>query len=150
MHYHTLFADVSKGEYLGSPVAVKHLRVYEGGRGQFFKVPSTYSVHTRFSTFTQWLCREVIGWKHLKHPNILPLLGVSMVANASYFDILTEWMPNGNLMQYAKSHPEVNRLQLVSITTSTFLQPFACSSKPSAFRGYVRCVLPAQTPYCSW
>lgn len=141
VYYHTFFADVSKGEYSGSPVAIKRLRVYQGGHNNLFKVPSIKSMRTPFSTLTQSLCREAIGWRHLIHPNILPLLGVSEVAD--YFDILTEWMPHGNLMQYAKLHPEVNRLELVS-TTDIFPRPFACSSKPSACRSYVRCCIPPQ------
>ena len=31
-----------------------------------------------------------------------------------YFRILSEWMPNGNVKEYIKSHPEANRLRLVS------------------------------------
>ena len=65
------------------------------------------------SALAQQLCREIIGWKHLSHPNILPLLGVSVPANARSFHILTEWMPNGNVTQYTKSNPKANRLQLV-------------------------------------
>ncbi|KAF9783954.1 kinase-like domain-containing protein [Thelephora terrestris] len=60
------------------------------------------------------LCREVVVWKHLSHPNILPLLGVSFPANPHRFRVLTEWMPNGNIMQYAKSNRTANRLQLLS------------------------------------
>lgn len=118
VYYHTMFADVSKGVYSGSPVAVKRLRVYKESHNNLFKVFSIQSMHTRFSTLSQWFCREVIGWRHLIHPNILPLLGVSVAANANHFDVVTEWMPNGTLMQYTKSNPEVNRLQLVSITTT--------------------------------
>ena len=65
------------------------------------------------SVLAQRLCREIIGWKHLSHPNILPLLGVSVPANARSFHILTEWMPNGNVTQYTKSNPNANRLRLV-------------------------------------
>ena len=115
VHYRSVFADVSKGKYSASPVAVKRLRVNEGGYHRVFKVPSIDSTSTRFSTFAQRFCREVIGWKHLIHPNILPLLGVYMSPDSNRFDILTDWMPNGNLVQYAKSNPEVNRLKLVSM-----------------------------------
>ena len=64
-------------------------------------------------SFAQRFCREIIAWKHLSHPNILPLLGVSVSANSHYFRILTKWMPNGNVIQYAVSNPKANRLQLV-------------------------------------
>lgn len=115
VYHHSWSADVSKGEYSGTPAAIKRLRVNKGGYDRVFKVPPTESKHTRFSTFIQRLCQEVVGWRHLIHPNILPLLGVSMIPDSNRFDILTRWMPSGNLMQYAKSNSKVNRLQLVRI-----------------------------------
>lgn len=69
---------------------------------------------TALLTSPQRLCREVIGWKHLTHPNILPLFGVSVTTESNCIDILTGWMPNGDLMRYAKSNPEANRLRLGS------------------------------------
>ncbi|KAF9651394.1 kinase-like protein [Thelephora ganbajun] len=98
VYYRGGFADVSNGEYLGRPVAIKCLRASEGGSNRIFKR----------------LCREIIGWKHLSHPNILPLLGVAVSEDPYCFRILTEWMPNGNAMQYTRSNPEANRLRLLS------------------------------------
>ncbi|KAF9651759.1 kinase-like protein [Thelephora ganbajun] len=92
------FADVSNGKYLGCPVAIKRLRMHEGDSDRIFRR----------------LCQEVVVWKHLSHPNILPLLGVSVSTDPHCFRILSEWMPNGNVMQYARSNPEVDRLQLLS------------------------------------
>jgi len=62
---------------------------------------------------TQQLCREVLIWKRLSHPNVLPLLGVSVSENPQYFRIISEWMPNGNVIEYIKFNPEANRLRLV-------------------------------------
>ena len=62
---------------------------------------------------TQRLCREVLIWKRLSHPNVLPLLGVSVSKSPQHFRIISEWMPNGNVMEYIKSNPEANRLRLV-------------------------------------
>jgi len=114
VHYCGGFADVSNGEYLGFPVAIKRLRMSEGDSDRIFKVPlvNPASYHRLYST--QRLCREIIGWKHLSHPNILPLLGISVSTNPHCFHILTEWMANGNVMEYAKSNPKANRLRLVS------------------------------------
>ena len=64
---------------------------------------------------TQELCREIISWKHLSHQNILPLLGVTVSADLRCLRILTEWMPNGNVMQFIESNPKENRLRLVSL-----------------------------------
>ena len=110
---HSGFADVSDGEYLGFRVAIKRLRMNEGDSDRCFKVPSINCTQCHRSASTQQLCREIIYWKHLSHPNILPLLGVSVSADQRY-SILTMWMPGGNAMQYARSNPDANRLELVS------------------------------------
>ena len=108
---------MSDGEYLGFPVAIKRLKVNEGDSDRSFKVPLDNPTHRHHSEFTQRLCREIIGWKNMSHPNILPLLGVSVSANPRCFHILTEWMPGGDVMQYARSIPGANRLRLVSLPT---------------------------------
>ena len=113
--YHGGLADVSNGDYLGYPVAIKRLRMNEGDYGRIFKVPLPNPVHHRCSALTQRLCREIIGWKHLSHKNILPLLGVSVSTDPHSFCILTEWIPNGNVIQYARSNPEADRFRLVSL-----------------------------------
>ena len=48
--------------------------------------PST----SQLLSFTQGLCREIIGWKHLSHPNTLPLLGVSVSTDPYSFRIITK------------------------------------------------------------
>jgi len=60
----------------------------------------------------QKFCREVIAWRHLKHPNILPLIGVNLKQHK--FVMVSEWMDNGNICEYIGKHGGVNRVQLVS------------------------------------
>ena len=50
-------------------------------------------------------------WKALRHPNILPLVGVMM--SETQFAMVSDWMGNGNINDYVKTHPEANRLKLV-------------------------------------
>jgi len=116
IHYHSGFANVSNGEYLGRSVAVKRLKVYKGDYENIFKVPSIKFMHYLYHclAFAQWLCREIISWKHLSHPNILPLLGVYVSTDPRCFLIFTDWMSNGNVVEFTRSHPEANRLRLVS------------------------------------
>ena len=108
-------AEVSDGEYLGHIVAIKDLRTNQGNFDKIFRVCSVNSVRSHCSTSDQRFCREIIYWKYLCHPNILPLLGVYASMELYYFRILSEWMPNGNLVGYTTAHPEANRLQSVSL-----------------------------------
>ena len=59
----------------------------------------------------QRLFPEIIIWRCLFHPNVLPVLGVS--PKLYPLCVVTEWMVDGNIMDFASKHPEVNRLRLV-------------------------------------
>ncbi|KAF9790619.1 kinase-like domain-containing protein [Thelephora terrestris] len=98
IHYDRGLTELSDGEYQGRTVAIKRLKVDDKDPRKTFKR----------------LCREIIAWKHLTHRNILPLLGVSISTDTHRFRILTEWMPNGNIMRYARSNLAANRLELLS------------------------------------
>ncbi|KAF9783904.1 kinase-like domain-containing protein [Thelephora terrestris] len=100
IQYHGGFADVSDGEYQGRTVAIKHLRMNKADPDRIFKR----------------LCREIIAWKHLSHLNVSPLLGVSISAKSHCFHILTEWMRNGNIMQYTMSNPAANHLKNLELS----------------------------------
>ena len=52
-----------------------------------------------------------MAWKTLRHPNILPLIGV-MVSQVQ-FAMISDWMVNGNINDFVKAHPDANRLELV-------------------------------------
>ena len=52
-------------------------------------------------------------WRTLCHPNVLPLLGVTMTTER--FVMVLEWMDNGNITKFLKNHPDANRLTLVSL-----------------------------------
>ena len=58
--------------------------------------------------------KEVNAWKWLRHDNILPLFGV---LDSLPFSMVSEFMENGNIVNFVKVHPNHNRLQLVSERT---------------------------------
>ena len=61
-------------------------------------------------------------WNALHHPNVLPLLGVTM--DARRFAMVSEWMINGNINEFVKAHGDANRFELVGFY-------FMCRSQPS-------------------
>ena len=73
--------------------------------------------HSSLTTITgtpgrQAFYREVVVWRKLQHPNIVPFLGV--LTKIPPFKIVCDWMGNDNIIQYAKTNPGVNRVDLVS------------------------------------
>ena len=49
-------------------------------------------------------------WKHSVHPNIVPLLGVTLAP----LQLISTWMAGGELSTYIGAHPCANRVGLVS------------------------------------
>ena len=50
-------------------------------------------------------------WKRLQHPNIVPLLGIT----PDPLQLISEWMPGGDLRDFIKKHPGADRLGLVGV-----------------------------------
>ena len=53
-------------------------------------------------------------WKTLRHPNVLPLIGVTM--SETHFAMVSDWMVNGNINDFVKARPDANRLELVGLS----------------------------------
>ena len=54
--------------------------------------------------------------KHLEHRSIIPFLGITPTP----LQLVSEWMPNGDLIEYIKKHLSADRLRLVCIPAVTF------------------------------
>jgi len=76
--------------------------------------PNLSSLTTRTQ---QAFCQEAVIWKRLRHLNILPLLGVTI----SPLQLISDWMPGGDLSEYIKTHPDADRLGLVSSPPVAFV-----------------------------
>jgi serine/threonine protein kinase len=50
-------------------------------------------------------------WKSLRHPNVLPLMGVIM--RGKHFAMVSEWMTNGSINEFIKVNRDVDRFELV-------------------------------------
>ena len=53
-------------------------------------------------------------WKSLRHPNVQPLIGVTMTE--IHFAMVSEWMVDGNIKEFVKTHPDEDRLGLVGLS----------------------------------
>jgi hypothetical protein len=61
-----------------------------------------------------------MGWKTLRHPNVLPLLGVTMTE--TQFVMVSEWMVRGDINQFVKTNINADRLGLVCFFSTGFSQ----------------------------
>jgi hypothetical protein len=52
-----------------------------------------------------------MAWKGLQHPNVLELLGVTIVGYR--FVMVSEWMLDGHVRRYLEKNPDANRMKLV-------------------------------------
>ena len=98
----------------GRHVAVKTLRATNTGNlERAHRVRSSFSrVIEKLILDLKLLVKEVVGWKWLQHENILPFIGVALTP--PFFSIISEWMENGDITRFTRTHPNYNRLCLVS------------------------------------
>ena len=107
------YANVSQGTYEGRQVAIKVVRVYIiSDLDVILSVsPLPTLLHLSWTDVLQRFCREGVAWKHLRHQNILPLLGVTVSEHR--FAMVSEWMENGNINEFVERDRHVNRTELV-------------------------------------
>ena len=55
-----------------------------------------------------------VVWKHLAHPNVAPLLGVT----TDPIQLVSGWMPDVDLTGYITNHPDADRLSLVGVPST--------------------------------
>ena len=67
----------------------------------------------------QRFCREAVVWKNLRHPNVLPLLGVTV--SERRFEMVSEWMEYGNINEFIEKDKRVNRTE--PVCRSSILTP---------------------------
>ena len=93
-------------------------------------IPSTCYLH-QADRMSQRFCREAMAWSTLRHPNVLPLLGVTMAEGRLV--MVSEWMVNGNINEFLRNNC-ADRLELVSASFGSSLLLLA--------NGYVIAVAP--------
>ena len=72
----------------------------------------------------QRLYTDGIIWKRLQHPNIVSFLGFG--SEFPPISLVYPWMPNGNLSNYVRERPNVDKLGLVRVCTRHGRQLLEC------------------------
>jgi serine/threonine protein kinase len=96
------FADILKGTWEGSPVALKRLRTY------------TTMQPEHHNKILRRLCAEVLIRQGLQHRYVQPLLGVTLLEDSSLPCIVSPWQCHGNLLEFLK-HRNADSLWLTDI-----------------------------------
>ena len=114
--------EIWKGMYNGEVVALKILKLSgdnpEIELAKRVSTPRDFRVGITFVlTMVQRFCAGAVLMKYSKHENILPFYGV--LTTISDFSLVFPWYKNGNIGEYLKNNPHVDRYQLVSIFRQT-------------------------------
>ena len=80
---------------------------------------------SRLVNVSKELYGEVVTWAWLDHPNILQCFGITV----DPLQVVTEWVPNGDVIEYLQAHVNADRVCLVS--PFTFLAQEGHRSMPS-------------------
>ncbi|KAK0190042.1 kinase-like domain-containing protein [Armillaria mellea] len=86
------------------------------GRGIFhdtqvcLKVLRVFGTEEQKTKVLREFCQEALVWRQLRHPNVLPFLGVNKELFTPRYCLISPWMVNGNIMSYLEAHPDHDRL----------------------------------------
>ncbi|KAG6820841.1 hypothetical protein H0H93_010668 [Arthromyces matolae] len=87
------FADIYRAVYRGQEVALKHLRVRQDQDSQ--KMRRAFG-------------REALVWQQLKHPNVLPFLGIDSEVFPASLCMVSPWMRHGTLLDLRATYGPTN------------------------------------------
>ncbi|KZT22871.1 kinase-like protein, partial [Neolentinus lepideus HHB14362 ss-1] len=82
------FAEIYQGSYKDKLVALKHCRV--SNEAQKRALQSLFG-------------RETLVWRQLRHPHMLPFLGIDSTTFGPQMCLVSPWMENGNATKYRKA-----------------------------------------------
>jgi hypothetical protein len=85
-------------------VAVKRFRIFVNQEGEFAKVGLSRLDHCALTCVViQSIAREMRVWARLDHPNVLCLLGFTLLGDLPC--LVSEWMENGTVRQFTAAKP---------------------------------------------
>ncbi|EMD39725.1 hypothetical protein CERSUDRAFT_92218 [Gelatoporia subvermispora B] len=103
------FADVWRGVFQGHAVAFKVVRAW--------RTNDSSMNDPRLKDFYQ----EAILSEYLGHPNISSIYGIDQTTFLSQVALVSDWMPQGTVLNYLAQFPNANRLRL-ALDIATGLQ----------------------------
>ena len=110
------YSSVFRATFKGRVIVIKVLNVTAQVERKRLHSVSALDLKTPKRSLMPWpqhLVKEVIGWKWLRHQNILPFVGV-MFTPSTPISIASELMENGNIMDFVRKNRDYNRVDLVS------------------------------------
>ncbi|KAJ7279149.1 hypothetical protein C8J57DRAFT_1305684 [Mycena rebaudengoi] len=96
------FGDIYRASYAGKTVALKHMRTFQRG------------ADLRRLRLRQQFCREALVWQSLRHPHILPLIGIDRESFPMSLCMVSPWMEHGTVLKYLEEHGRRNVDKLLS------------------------------------
>jgi serine/threonine protein kinase len=90
----------------GQRVALKRVRLHNESDIKVKFVPVARRSSTNYVVFVQRLLREALVWRQLRHPSILPFIGVDQETFATshhWLCLVSPWMRRGTVRQYIQS-----------------------------------------------
>ncbi|KAK7063540.1 kinase-like protein [Favolaschia claudopus] len=84
------FGDIYQASYQDTRVALKRIRTFQRDVEQR---------RTRLQ-----FCREALVWQQLRHPHILPFIGIDRHTFPSSLCMVSPWMENGTVLKYLNDH----------------------------------------------
>jgi serine/threonine protein kinase len=67
--------------------------------------------------------REILIWHRLRHPNIVPLIGIDTQILPSSWCMVSPWMKNGTVINYLKKIEGLSRQSAVNVLVRALLLP---------------------------
>jgi len=114
------YGDVYQATLDGSRVRVKRVRV----------------PHQRYlPTAQKAFCEGAITWKRLAHPNVLSLLGFTITP----LQLVSDWMPNGDLPEFIENHPGADLIRLLSDVAEGLCYLHSCDVIHREIKGVRSC-----------
>jgi hypothetical protein len=111
------FSDVFCGQGYRRQLAVKVLRVHTDERDRVWKVSGCADTSdTTADDALQAYMNEVLVWMCLRHPNVVPFVGVPVVSHfMGDVVLISEWMSEGTISSHLQRHPHKYRGKFVRV-----------------------------------